>query len=55
MSTEYLDRYSQLAGYFVLIAEVDAGTAEVAGAFGREGIEALVLKGPVLANLTVSG
>jgi hypothetical protein len=46
-SVERLDeRYSQLAHNFA----VDALTAEVAGAFGREGIETLVLKGPVLAK-----
>jgi hypothetical protein len=49
------ERYSQLAGYFALIAEVDAVTAEVAGAFGREGIETLVLKGPVLARWLYPG
>jgi hypothetical protein len=47
MSMERLDeRYSRLARNFA----VDALTAEVAGAFGREGIETLVLKGPVLAR-----
>jgi hypothetical protein len=57
VSAEYLERYSQLARNFALrvevdpiIAEVDALTAKVAGAFGREGIETLVLKGPVLAK-----
>jgi Uncharacterised nucleotidyltransferase len=45
MSSERLDRCSQLARNFA----VDALTAEVAGAFGREGIETLLLKGPVLA------
>jgi hypothetical protein len=46
-SVERLDeRYSQLAHNFA----VDALTAEVAGTFGREGIETLVLKGPVLAK-----
>ena len=49
------ERYSQLAGYFALTAEVDAVTAEVAGAFGREGIEMLVLKGPVLAKWLYPG
>jgi hypothetical protein len=43
---ECLDRYSRLARNFA----VDALTAEVAGAFGREGIETIVLKGPVLAR-----
>lgn len=55
MSAECFDRYSQLAGYFALIAEVDALTAEVAGAFGCEGIETLVLKGPVLARWLYPG
>jgi hypothetical protein len=50
VSVECFDRYSRLAGYFALTAGVDAVTAEVAGAFGREGIETLVLKGPVLAK-----
>ena len=50
MSVERLGRYSLLARNFALTAEVDALTAEVAGAFGREGIETLVLKGPVLAK-----
>jgi hypothetical protein len=45
MNTERLDRYAQLARNFA----VDALTAEVVGAFDREGIETLVLKGPVLA------
>jgi hypothetical protein len=51
MSVERLDRYSQLARNFA----VDAVTAEVAGAFGREGIETLVLKGPVLARWLYPG
>ena len=51
MSVESLDRYSQLARNFA----VDAVTAEVAGAFGREGIETLVLKGPVLAKWLYPG
>ncbi len=46
MSAECVKRYSQLARNFA----VDALAAEVAGAFGREGIETLVLKGPVLAK-----
>src|ERR1700684_892861 len=51
MSVECLnERYSQLAGHFALTVEVDALTAEVAGAFSREGIETIVLKGPVLAK-----
>jgi hypothetical protein len=55
MSAERVERYSQLAGNFALTAEVDALTAEVAGAFGREGIETLVLKGPVLAKWLYPG
>jgi Uncharacterised nucleotidyltransferase len=55
VSAERLDRYSQLARNFALTAEVDALTAEVAGAFGREGIETLVLKGPVLAKWLYPG
>jgi Uncharacterised nucleotidyltransferase len=52
MSMERLDeRYSRLARNFA----VDALTAEVAGAFGREGIETLVLKGPVLARWLYPG
>jgi hypothetical protein len=52
MSVERLDeRYSQLARNFA----VDALTAEVAGAFGREEIETLVLKGPVLAKWLYPG
>jgi hypothetical protein len=46
VSAESFDRYAQLARIFA----VDALTAEVASAFGREGIETLVLKGPVLAK-----
>jgi hypothetical protein len=46
-----LQRYSQLARNFA----VDALTAEVAGAFGREGVETLVLKGPVLARWLYPG
>jgi Uncharacterised nucleotidyltransferase len=46
MSVEYLERQSQMARNFA----VDALTAEVAGAFGCEEIETLVLKGPVLAR-----
>jgi Uncharacterised nucleotidyltransferase len=55
MNAECLDRYSQLARSFALTAEVDTLTAEVAGAFGREGIETLVLKGPVLAKWLYPG
>jgi hypothetical protein len=51
MNTDCIDRYSQLARNFV----VDALTAEVAGAFGRESIETLVLKGPVLARWLYPG
>jgi Uncharacterised nucleotidyltransferase len=51
MSAECPDRYSQLARNFA----VDALTAEVALAFGREGIEVLVLKGPVLARWLYPG
>jgi Uncharacterised nucleotidyltransferase len=50
MSAKYFDRYSQLASHFALTTEVDALTAEVAGAFASEGIETIVLKGPVLAK-----
>ncbi|HXP38564.1 MAG TPA: nucleotidyltransferase family protein [Solirubrobacteraceae bacterium] len=45
MSTERYEGYEQRARNFA----VDVLTAEVAGAFGRDGIEVLVLKGPVLA------
>jgi Uncharacterised nucleotidyltransferase len=45
------ERYSRLARNFA----VDALTAEVAGAFGREGIVTLVLKGPVLARWLYPG
>ncbi len=55
VNAECFDRYSQLARNFALTAEVDAVTAEVAGAFGREGIETLVLKGPVLAKWLYPG
>ncbi len=51
MSLPYLDGYSLLARNFA----VDALTAEVAGAFDREGIETLVLKGPVLAKWLYPG
>jgi Uncharacterised nucleotidyltransferase len=52
MSVGHLDeRYSRLARNFA----VDALTAEVAGAFGREQIETLVLKGPVLATWLYPG
>jgi Uncharacterised nucleotidyltransferase len=46
-----VERYSQLARNFA----VDALTAEVAGAFRCEGIETLVLKGPVLARWLYPG
>jgi hypothetical protein len=55
LNAECIERYSQLAGNFALTVEVDALTAEVAGAFGREGIETLVLKGPVLARWLYPG
>lgn len=55
VNTECFDRYSQLARNFALTADIDALTAEVAGAFGREGIETLVLKGPVLAKWLYPG
>lgn len=51
VSTEHLEHYSQLARNFA----VDALTTEVAGAFGREGIDTLVLKGPVLARWLYPG
>jgi hypothetical protein len=51
VNTERLDRYSQLARNFA----VDALTAEVVGAFDREEIETLVLKGPVLAKWLYPG
>jgi hypothetical protein len=51
MSTEHHEGYWQRARNFA----VDAHTAEVAGAFGREGIETLVLKGPVLARWLYPG
>ncbi len=51
MNAECLERYSQLARNFA----VDVLTTEVAGAFGREGIETLVLKGPVLAKWLYPG
>jgi len=51
VNTERLDRYSQLARNFA----VDALTAEVVGAFDREEIETLVLKGPVLARWLYPG
>jgi hypothetical protein len=51
MNAECLDRYSQLARNFA----VDALTAEVTGAFDHEGIETLVLKGPVLARWLYPG
>jgi hypothetical protein len=55
MSTGRLARYSELAGYFALTAEVDALTAEVVGAFTGEGIDTVVLKGPVLARWLYPG
>jgi hypothetical protein len=51
MSAERYEGYRQLARNFV----VDALTAEVAGAFGREGIGTVVLKGPVLAKWLYPG
>jgi Uncharacterised nucleotidyltransferase len=51
MNAERVVRYSLLARNFA----VDALTAEVAGAFGGEGIETLVLKGPVLARWLYPG
>jgi len=51
VNAERADRHSQLAHNFA----VDALTAEVVGAFGREGIETLVLKGPVLAKWLYPG
>lgn len=62
MSAEHLERRSRMARDFALkvevdalTAEVDALTAEVADAFGREGIDTLVLKGPVLAKWLYPG
>lgn len=55
VSTGCLERYSELAGNFALTAEVDALTAEVVGAFVREGIDTVVLKGPVLAKWLYPG
>jgi Uncharacterised nucleotidyltransferase len=51
VNAECLEHRSQLARRFA----VDALTAEVAGAFGCEGIETLVLKGPVLARWLYPG
>jgi Uncharacterised nucleotidyltransferase len=51
VSAEPVERYSQRARNFA----IDALTAEVAGAFGREGIQTLVLKGPVLAKWLYPG
>ncbi len=51
VNAECLERQSQLARNFA----VDALTAEVAGAFGCEGIETLVLKGPALARWLYPG
>jgi hypothetical protein len=45
------ERYSRLARNFA----VDVLTAEVAGAFGHEGVVTLVLKGPVLARWLYPG
>lgn len=55
MDAACFDRYSQLACNFALTVEVDALMAKVAGMFGREGIETLVLKGPVLARWLYPG
>jgi Uncharacterised nucleotidyltransferase len=55
MSTGCLERYSELAGNFALTAEVDALTAEVVSAFTGEGIDTVVLKGPVLARWLYPG
>ena len=55
VNAERVDCYSQLARNFALTAEVDLLTAEVTGAFGGEGIETLVLKGPVLARWLYPG
>jgi hypothetical protein len=49
------ERYSELACYFALTTEVDELTAEVAGALGGDGIETIVLKGPVLAKWLYPG
>jgi hypothetical protein len=51
MSAERYEGYRQRAHNFA----IDALTAEVAGAFDREGIETLVLKGPVLARWLYPG
>jgi len=51
VNAECLERQSQMARNFA----VDALTAEVAGAFGCEAIETLVLKGPVLARWLYPG
>src|SRR5580658_4195633 len=45
-SAECVERYSRLARNFA----IDALTAEVASAFAGEGIDTVVLKGPVLAR-----
>ncbi len=55
MSAARFERYSRLARNFALTADIDSLTAKVAGAFGREGIEVLVLKGPVLARWLYPG
>jgi Uncharacterised nucleotidyltransferase len=55
VSVECFDRYSHLARSFALTTEVDAQTAEVGAAFGCEGIETIVLKGPVLARWLYPG
>jgi hypothetical protein len=51
ISAERYEGYRQRARNFA----VDALTTEVTGAFGREGIETLVLKGPVLARWLYPG
>jgi hypothetical protein len=51
VNAEGLERYCGLARNFA----VDALTAEVASAFGRDEIETLVLKGPVLARWLYPG
>lgn len=55
MSAECLERYTQLACNFALTVEVDAVTVEVVGAFAGEGIDTVVLKGPVLARWLYPG
>jgi hypothetical protein len=51
VSSEPVERYSRLARNLA----ADALTAEVVSAFGREAIEVLVVKGPVLARWLYSG